>query len=44
MGGEGKSFFFQGKDAHFLHMEGFHLFNPFGNSIRDGGHGEDYGG
>ena len=43
LGGKGKSFSFQGEDAHFLCMKGLCLFNPFGNSTRNASHREDYG-
>ena len=34
----------KGLDAHFLHMEGFGLLNPFIDSGGDGGHRKDHGG
>ena len=44
MRGERESPFSQSKDAHLLHVENLCLFDPFGNSGQDGGHGEDHGG
>ena len=34
----------KGLNAHFLPMEGFGLLDPFVDSDRDGGHGEDHDG
>ena len=44
MGGERESFFFRSEDVHLLYVENLCLFNSFGNSGQDGGHGEDHGG
>ena len=43
MNGRGESSSFQCKDTHLLCMEYLGLFDPFGDSGRDRGHGEDHG-